>query len=325
MKPKPLLWLLTVILLVSTSPAIAQQPKKIPRVGFLSPGDSSRDDFRFEAFRIGLQELGYVDGKNIIVEYRGADAKNERYTKLAIELVHVGVDIIVTATQAGVLAAKNASKTIPVVIAAGGDLVRAGLVASLAHPGGNVTGLTNLSGELSGKRLEILKEVVPDATAVAVLKYRGSPLDSLNETKSVAHALGINIQLIEVGDSDDVGNALLNKTQRRVNALVVLPSPMLVNRRTRIVQFATGNRLPAIYSNQEYVEAGGLLSYATSTSDLCRRAAIYVDKILKGAKPADLPIEQPTRFELVINLKTAQQTGLTIPPNVLARADRVIK
>src|SRR5690349_19710618 len=209
MNPKHFLWLLTATLLVHTPPAIAQQPKKVPRVGFVSPGDSPQYDFLFDAFLLGLRELGYVDGKNVIIEYRGADGKNERYPKLATELVHVGVDIIVTATQAGVLAAKNASTTIPIVMAAGGDPVRAGLIASLAHPGGNVTGLTSLPKELSGKRLEILKEVVPHTTAVAVLKYRGSDVDSLKETNAVAHALGINVQLIEVGDSDVVDNVLL--------------------------------------------------------------------------------------------------------------------
>ena len=294
-------------------------------MGFLSPGDSRQGDFRFDAFLSGLREFGYVDGKNVIVDYRGADGRNERYPKLAAELVHLGVDIIVTATQAGVLAAKNASKTIPIVMAAGGDPVRAGLIASFAHPGGNVTGLTSLPQELSGKRLEILKEVVPHITTVTVLKYRGSPLDSIKETNAVANALGINVQVIELSDSDAVDKALLEKPPKRVDALVVLPSPMLVNRRTRIVQLAAETKLPAIYPNKEYAEAGGLLSYSARASDLFRRAAIYVDKILKGAKPADLPLEQPTKFELLINLKTANQIRLTIPPNVLARADRVIR
>ena len=325
MNPKHFLWLLTATLLVHTPLAIAQQPKKIPRVGFVSPGDSPQYDFRFDAFLLGLRELGYVDGKNVIVEYRGADGKNERYPKLVAELVHLGVNIIVTATPAGVLAAKNASTAIPIVMAAGGDPVRAGLIASLAHPGGNVTGLTSLPEALSGKRLEILKEVVPHTTTVAVLKNREGGVDSLKETNGVARALGINFQLIELGDSDAVDKALLEKTPKHVDALVVLPSPMLVNRRTGIVQFAAGKKLPAIYPNSEYANAGGLVSYAANVSDLFRRAAIYVDKILKGAKPADLPLEQPTKFELVINLKTANQIRLTIPPNVLARADRVIR
>jgi putative tryptophan/tyrosine transport system substrate-binding protein len=317
--------ILGALLFALCSSAEAQQPKKIPRVGFLSPGASPGNDFRYEAFQQGLRELGYVEGKSITVEYRGADGKTERFKQLAVELVHHNIDVIVTATQAGVLAAKTASRTIPIVMAAGADPVASGLIASLARPGGNITGLTNISGQLSGKRLELLNEVIPTATRIAVLQYRGSPLGSLKETEAAARALSIDLRLFEVGDPSEFDRAFSEISAKRLDALIVLPGPLLVNYRKPIVDFAAKERLPAIYANTEFTNSGGLMSYEASLPDLFRRAAAYVDKILKGAKPADLPVEQPTKFELLINLKTAKQIGVTIPQTVLYRADKVIK
>jgi putative tryptophan/tyrosine transport system substrate-binding protein len=313
------------LLLAASSYAAEPQGTKVPRVGFLSPSESPQNDFRYAAFQQGLRELGYVGAKNITFEYRGTDGKVDRYNEFAADLVRRNVDVIVTATQAGVLAAKNASARIPIVMAAAGDPVGGGLVASLARPGSNITGLSNIQGQLSGKRLELLKEVLPRAKRVAVLRHGASPLNSLNETKAAAGALGLELQLFEVADFNEFDAAFFTMKKKRADALVVLPSPMLVDHRTAIIDFTANQRVPAMYPNQEYAASGGLMSYAADISDLFRRAAVYVDKILKGTKPADLPVEQPTKFELVINLKTAKQIGLTIPPNVLARADRVIK
>lgn len=307
--------------------ADAQQPQKIPRIGLLLPSSQSFYPRRINAFRQGLHERGYTVGKNIVIEFRYAEGKLDRLPDLATELVRLNVDVIVTTTDRGVRSAKSASGTIPIVFAVTGDPVAGGLVESLARPGGNVTGLTNLSPELSGKRLELLKEAVPGVTRIAFL---WTPLGTasvvpLKTTQEVANAFRLQLQTIEVKDSKDVDNAFQTIISERAQAFVTNPGPIMNSHQVRILQFAAKNRLPAMYAAPEFTDASGLMSYSPNYDDLYRRAATFVDKIVKGAKPADLPIEQPTKFELVINLKTAKQIGLTIPPNVLARADRIIK
>ena len=303
--------------------AEAQQPKKVPRIGFLAAPSQSFFSARAEGFRQGLRNLGYIEGKNIVIEYRYAEGNQGRLPDLAAELVSLRVDVIV-ATGAGGLAAKNATQTIPIVFAAVQDPVASGLVDSLAKPGGNVTGLSILAPELSGKRLELLKEVVPKITRVAFL-WGSSALVTKKETQTAAKALGLQFQSLEVRDSKDFDTVFEAATKGRVQALLTSPSSFLNTHQARIIEFVTKNRLPAMYGEPEFVDAGGLMSYTLNAADLFRRAATYVDKILKGRKPADLPVEQPTKFEFIINLKAAKQIGLTIPPNVLARADRVIK
>ena len=313
------------VLHVSTG---AQQPKKVPRIGFLAALSLSAVSARIEAFRQGLRELGYVEGKNIVIEWRHHGGKLNRLPALADELVRLKVDIIMTVGSPAARAAKGATVTIPVVMMQVGDPVGSGFVASLARPGGNITGLSSLAPELSGKRLELLKEIVPRPTRVAVFGTSTSPdtAQSLSEVDLAAKAFGVKLQYLDVLSPKDFETAFQAASKGRAEALLYLVAGAIASgRQTEIVDLAVKSRLPVIYSGRGLVEAGGLMSYGVSTADLDRRAAVYVDKILKGRKPADLPVEQPTKFEFVINLKAAKQIGLTIPPNVLARADRVIK
>jgi putative ABC transport system substrate-binding protein len=320
--------LIAVLMLAVAVPAEAQQPKKVPRIGFLSGFSSSSDRKRVEAFRQGLRELGYVEGQNVFVEYRYAGGNADENPKLAAELVSLKVDLIVVGGGSGLArAVKGSTKTIPIVITGGSDPVGAGLVASLAQPGGNITGLTAIAAELAGKRLELLKETLPKLTRVGVL---WNPTDQgsaqgLKEIEIAAPTLGLEVQSIQVRSPSNFESAFKAAIAGQARALQVLGSGLINSHRNRIIEFATKSRLPTMFADAALVEAGGLMSYGPNAPDLYRRAATYVDKILKGAKPADLPVEQPTKFELVINLKAAKQIGLTIPPNVLARADKVIK
>jgi ABC-type uncharacterized transport system substrate-binding protein len=319
--------LVAVVLLAIAVIADAQQPKKVPRIGFLGAASPSFYAARTNAFRQGLNELGYTEGKNIDIEYRYAEGKFDRLPDLAAELVGLKLDVIVAAPTPSVLAAKKASATTPIVFASIVDPVASGLVASLARPGGNITGLTVLGPELSGKRLELLKEVLPNVTRVAALWNSANPAQQLiwKEMQAAAQELRLQLQSLEVRSANDFDIAFESALRARAQALIPSGEPLINTHLKRIVEFAAKNRLPAMYAGPEVVDAGGLMSYAPNYTDQYRRAAVYVDKILKGAKPADLPVEQPTKFEFVINLKTAKQIGLTIPPNVLARADRVIK
>ena len=308
--------------------AEAQQPTKIPRIAFLVGASPSSYAGRTEALRRGLRELGYVEGKNIVIEWRYAEGKPGGLSELAAELVRLKVDVIVTGGAGGVTrVAKEATSTIPIVMAMDSDPVANGFVATLARPGGNITGLATLAPELSGKRLELLKEIVPKLSRMAVLGTSTAPTSAqaLRELELAAGALGVKLQYIEVLDSKDIEPAFRAAGKGRAEAVLVLPGPVFPSQRKQIADLAAKSRLPAIYPFPEYVEAGGLMSYGVSFTELARRAATYVDKILKGAKPADLPVEQPKKFEFIINLKAAKQIGLTIPPNVLVRADRVVK
>ena len=321
--------LVVVVLLAVGVTAKAQQPKKVPRIGYLSALDPASESTRAEAIRLALRELGYIEGQNIAIEYRYAEGKQDRYPELAAELVRLKVDIILAGAAPLALAAKNATKTIPIVMTGAGlDPVEAGLVDSLARPGGNVTGITLLSGELGGKRLELFKEAVPKLVRVAVLYEPAFP-GSAREVKEVlpvaARALGLTVWSWEVRTADGFERVFAALNEQRPDGLYVVGGGLMGANQKRIAGFALKNRLPSIYSDRVAVDAGGLISYGADQADSYRRVATYVDKILKGAKPADLPVEQPTKFELVINLKTAKQIGLTIPPNVLARADKVIK
>ena len=305
----------------------AQQPKKVPRIGFLSAASSSAISARVEAFRQGLRELGYADGKNILIEWRFAEGKSDRLPSLAAELVRLKVDVIVAEAPTSTRSAKQATVTIPIVMMFADDPVGSGFVASLARPGGNITGLSTLSPEISGKQLELLKEIVPKLSRVGVLgdvTRPGIP-QALREINIAAAAFRVQVQYLEVRESNDIEIAFRAASKERVDAVLVLGSPVLTSQRKQVIELAVKSRLPAIYARQEPVEDGGLMSYGVSIADLSRRAATYVDEILKGAKPADLAVEQPKNFELIINLKAAKQIGLTIPSNVLARADRVIK
>jgi putative tryptophan/tyrosine transport system substrate-binding protein len=307
-------------------PANSQQPKKVPRIGILAAQSPSSSSYRVEAFRKGLIELGYTEGKNIALEYRYADGRLERLPDLAAELVRLKVDIILALGTPAARAAKQATTTISIVMT-GGDPVRAGIVASLARPGENVTGLSDATVDVSTKRLELLKEVVPKLSRVAILWNPLNPTNllQLKDTQAAAPALGMTVYAVEVKGIDDFERAFAAIRKHGVGGLLVPGDPLFGAERKRIHDFAVKNRLPAMYAGLETVERGGLMAYSTSLADLARRAATYVDKILKGAKPADLPVEAAMKFELVINLKTAKQIGLTIPPNVLARADRVIR
>ena len=319
--------LCAVMLLAVAVVAEAQQPKKVPRIGFLGASSASVLAARIEAFRQGLRDLGYVEGKNIVIEWRSAEGKLDRLPALAAELVHLKVDVIVTTGPAPTRPAKEATSTIPIVMAFDNDPVGNGFVASLARPGGNITGLFTLAPEISGKQLEVLKEIVPRLSRVAVLGSSTTPgnAQSLKETELAAGAFGMKVQYLDVRDPKDIDTAFRATGKGRADAILVLTSPVFNPYRTEIADLAVKNRLPAIYSTPEFVEDGGLMTYGVSLTDLYRRAATYVDKILKGAKPVDLPVEQPTKFEFIINLKAAKQIGLTIPPNVLVRADKVIK
>lgn len=305
----------------------AQQSNKIPRIGFLSALFPTTNPARIEAFRQGLRDVGYVEGKNIIIEYRYAERKFDRLPALATELVRLKVDVIVTSASQETRAAKEATNTIPIVMTNVGDPVETGFVASLARPGDNITGLSTLSRELSGKRLELLKEIIPKLTRVAVLGNSTSPgnADTLKELEVAAQALKLQLQYLDVLSVNDIETAFRAVGKERADAVIVLSGSILTSQRRQIIDLAVKSRLPASYARPEFVESGGLMTYGVSLIDNFRRAASYVDKILKGAKPGDLPVEQPTKFELVINLKAAKQIGLTIPPDVLARADRVIR
>ena len=307
--------------------AEAQQLKEVPRVAYLAAGTASSQASQLEEFRQGLRELRYIEGKNIIIEQRYAEGKLDRLPALATELVGLKVDVIVTAGPTAPRPAKEATTKIPIVMAFDSDPVGSGFVASLAHPGGNITGLSSVSAELNGKRLELLKETVPRLSRVAVLGTSTNPgnAQALKETELTAGAFGVKIQYLDVTDTKDIETAFRVARKERADALLVLNSPVFPSHRIRMAELAAKNRLPTIFFSPGFVDGGGLMSYGVSTADLFRRAATYVDKILRGANPADLPLEQPTKFELVINLKTAKQIGLTIRPNVLARADRVIR
>jgi putative ABC transport system substrate-binding protein len=327
MSRKILLWLLTTIWLTTASFAEAQQAKKIPRIGYLSFQSSSSGRDLDEPFRQGLRALGYVEGKNIIIEYRWADGNFDRLPELAAELVRLKVDVIVARGTRSVRAAKQATSTIPIVVPIVADPVGDGLVASLAHPGGNVTGLTPMTPDLSGKRLELLKETFPKISHVAVVYDPNDGATALDwkETEVAAGGLGVTLQSLEVTDPNQFDAAFATMTSNRNNGFIALTHSFLTANMRRLLDAATKTRLPGMYGQSLFVDAGGLMSYGPSYSDLSRRAANYVDKILKGTKPAELPVERPTKFELVFNLKTAKQLGLTIPPNVLARADKVIR
>ena len=307
--------------------ASAQQPTKISRIGYLTTPALFAEAARMEAFRQGLRELGYAEGKNIVIEWRSAEGKLDGLPALAAELVRFRVDVIVTAGGISTRAVKEATATTPIVMTNDPDPVADGFVASLARPGGNITGLSALAPELSGKRLEILTEVVPKLSRVAVLGASTGPGSGqqLRDVEPAAKAFKVQLQFLEVGDRKDIEPAFRAASQGRAQAVLTLAGPILSFQRTQIVELTAKNRLPAIYHQGRFVETGGLMYYGVNLLDLDRRAATYVDKILKGAKPADLSVEQPKKFELMINLKAAKQIGLTIPPNVLARADKVIR
>ena len=305
--------------------AQAQQPKNIPRIGYLGGVSLSANTARHEAFRQGLRELHYVEGKNIVIDWRSADGKLERLPALAAEMVRLKLDVIVTSGASATRAAKEATNTIPVVMTNDPDPVGDGIIASLARPGGNITGLSTLAPELNGKRLEVLREVVPKLSRLAVLRASTSPaVGQVKELELAANAFGVELQYLGV-DSKNIETTFHAASKWRADGVLVLASGIIGAQRAQIADLAVKNRLPMIYHEPRYVEAGGLMSYGVSVIDLDRRAATYVDKILKGTKPADLPVEQPKKFEFIINLKAAKQIGLTIPPNVLVRADRVIR
>jgi ABC-type uncharacterized transport system substrate-binding protein len=318
---------LCALLFALCSVAEAQQPKKVPHVGYLTVSPLSSNASRNEAFRQGMRELGYVEGKNIVIEWRSGEGKVERKSELVAELVRLRVDVIVTSGPTMTRAAQQATATIPIVMAFDPDPVGNGFIASLARPGKTITGLSSLSPELSGKQLEILKEIVPQLSRVAVLGTSAEPgnAQTLREIELAADAFAVKLQYLEIADSRDIGPAFRAANKEHAGAMLVLQTPFFNPKRKQIAELALQNRLPAIYPQSEWVDDGGLMSYGVSFDALYQRAATYVDKILKGTKPADLPVEQPTTFEFLINLKAAKQIGLTIPPDVLARADKVIR
>ena len=326
MNSKSLFWLLTTVFLITLASANAQQPTKVPRIGYLSARDQANDAPRSQGVLLALRELGYVDGQNIAIEYRYAQGRTERFAELAIELVRLKVDLIVAA--GGDLLIRpimNATKTIPIIMTGGGiDPVKAGFVKSLAHPDGNVTGLTNLVMQLGGKRLELFKEAVPKLVRVAILHDLATRDDERELLSSAARTLRLTVQPWELRRTDDFDKVFAAINKDRPDGLYVSTGALLNSNQIRIVSFAAKSRVPSVFGRREYVENGGLLYYGADLAHSYRRVAYYVDKILKGAKPADLPVEQPTKFELVINLKTAKEIGLTIPQKVLARADKVI-
>ena len=328
MNTKLIICLVAAALLSTGSFVEAQQARKVPRIGFLIPVSPSTLSARTEAFRQGLRDLGYVEGKNIVIEWRSAEGKADRLPALAAELVYVKVDVIVTVGPPATRPAKQATATIPIVMGHDDDPVGSGFVASLSRPGGNITGLSTLSPEISGKQLELLREIVPKLFRVAVIggdvTRPGTP-QALREINLAADPFRVQVQYLEVRGLKDIETAFRTASKERADAILVLSNEVLIPQRKQIADRAVKGRLPTIYNRPEYVEDGGLVFYGVSYTDLYRRAATYVDKILKGAKPADLPVEQPIKFEFIINLKAAKQIGLTIPPNVLARADKVIK
>jgi putative ABC transport system substrate-binding protein len=321
---RPGLVVLVITFVTCAAVAQAQQPKKVPRVGILFIG--SRNQPHLEAFKQGLRERGYIEGKNIVLEYRYAEGNNDRLPQLAAELVRDKVDVMVTTASVSALAARAVTKTIPIVMTSGNPL-ESGLAASLSKPGGNVTGLTVLSVDLSGKRVELLRETFPKTRRIAALQ---SPQDfeagaGYKETQEAAKAFYLRLHPVEVQSANDFEHAFVHMEKARETALLVILSPMITLNSRRIVELALKYRLPGMYPTKQFAEEGGLMAYGPLIADLYRRAATYVDKILKGAKPGELPVEQPTKFELVINLQIANQIGVTIPPSVLARADKVIK
>ena len=302
------------------------QPARVPRIGVLINGTSATHKFIIDELQQGLRDLGYVEGKSIIVEYRYGEGKLDRLPELARELVGINVDVIFTQATPGTVAAKQATKSIPIVFTGVGDPVEAGLVNSFAKPGGNVTGVSILSPDLGSKRLELLKEVIPGLTEVAFLwSPSASTTAALKTTQAAAEALRLRLHSLEVRNPSEFGATSEAIMKKRARAVLTNPSPVLNTIRARITEFASKNRLPGMYANLQFIEAGGLMSYAHNSADSYRRAVVYIDKILKGIKPADLPVELPTKLEFVINLKAAKQIGLTIPPNVLMRADQVIR
>jgi putative ABC transport system substrate-binding protein len=318
--------LCTMFFLLSVS-AQAQQPAKISRIGFLSSLSPAAVSARMDAFRQGLRELGYVEGKNIVIEYRWAEGKTERLPDLAAELVRLKVDVIVTGGPAVNPSAKKATSTIPIVLSFDNDPVGNGFAASLAHPGGNITGLSTLAPEISGKQMELLKEIIPKLSRVAVFGNSiqpGNP-QALKETEIAAKAFKVKLQYQDVLNPKDIESAFREASKARAGAVLVLGNVVVTSHPKQFIELAAKNRLPAMYWSSEFVEAGGLITYSVSITDLFRRTATFVDKILKGRTPADLPVEQPMKFEFIINLKAAKQIGLTIPPNVLVRADKVIR
>jgi putative tryptophan/tyrosine transport system substrate-binding protein len=327
MKKKIIGFALGALLHALCFPAAAQQPAKIPRIGFLAGATPAAYSARIEAFRRGLHELGYVEGKNIVIEWRYAEGETERLPHLAAELVRLNVDVIVSGGPIPTRSAKQATVTIPIVMANDSDPVGNGFVASLARPGGNITGLSTLVPEISGKQLELLKEIVPKLARVAVLGNSTQPgtAQALKEIELASGAFGVKLQYLDVLNPKGIETAFRGASKGRADAVIVLGNPIFLSQRTQIADLAVKNRLPAIYERPEFVEDGGLMTYGVHINDMYRRAAAYVDKILKGTKPADLPVEQPKKFEFIINLKAAKQIGLTIPPNVLVRADRVIR
>jgi putative ABC transport system substrate-binding protein len=307
--------------------AMAQQPEKIPRIGYLSPRSATLRE-RDESFRQGLRELGYVEGKNIVIEYRFAEGKFDRLPELAAELVQLKVDVIVTEVTQASLAAKGATKTIPIVIQGVSDPVGTGLVASLPRPGANITGTSAMSAEVVGKSLQLLKEVVPKLSRVAVIWNPDNAIfqaQMLKETQVAAGTLSLELQILAARNPDELDKAFAAISTARAGALLVMPDPIFILHRARIIGLAQKSRVPAIYGTREFTAAGGLMAYGPNYGDLFRRAAVYVDKILKGASPADLPVEQPVRFDFVLNLKAAKALGLTIPTPLLGRADEVIE
>jgi len=326
---KHIIGLLVIFVALAACGAVAQaqQQPKIPRIGFLTNNSSTGLAAADEAFRQGLRALGYVEGKSLVIEYRYGEGKVGRLAEMAVELVRLKVGVIVTGGPTSTRTAKQATSTIPIVMASDPDPVANGFVASLARPGGNITGLATLSPELSGKRLELLKEILPKLSRVAVLGTSTTPgtAQELKEAELAAGAFGVKLQYFNVLDPKDIEAGFRAASKERADAVLVLNSAILLSQRTQVVDLAAKSRIPAIYWAPEFVEAGGLMTYSVSFIDLHRRAATYVDKILKGAKPADLPVEQPKKFEFIINLKAAKQIGLTISPNVLVRADKVIR
>ena len=326
MSKKILLSAVATLILASVFPGEAQQPKKVPRVGFQSAASPAAMTLRTAAFSQGLRELGYVEGKNIVIEWRYAEGKLDRLDEFAAEFVRLKVDVIVTAAPSSTRAAKKATSTIPIVMAWDNDPVANGFIASLARPGENITGLSSLAPEITGKQLELLKETVPRLSNVAVLRTSNLPGGQvLRDAEPAAKAFKVELQYLDVGGVKDIETVFRQARKGRADAVLVLASPILESYRTEVAAHALKNRLPTMFWASENVEVGGLMSYGANVADLYRRAALFVDKILKGAKPADLPVEQPTKFDFVINIKAAKQIGLTIPPNVLARADKVIK
>jgi putative ABC transport system substrate-binding protein len=327
MTTKIVLIVLCVMFFALCCAAEAQPPAKIYRIGYLAPGSASALGARMDAFRQGLRELGYVEGKNIFIERRHADGKLDRLPAIAAQLVRLKVEVIVTGGSASTRAAQETTSAIPIVMTQDPDPIGSGFITSLARPGGNITGLSNLVSDLSGKRLELLKETIPKLSRVALFGTSTTPgnTQQLKEAELASSPLGLKIQYLDVLGPKDIETAFRTARKEQADAVLVLAGSIFNSYRKQIADLAIKSRLPAIYINPEYVEDGGLMSYGASINDLYRRAATYVDKILKGAKPADLPVEQPMKFEFIINLKAAKQIRLTIPPNVLARADRVIR